>query len=66
MDHQNNAVKGGLQMDHQNNQETKPKDYSTPKLITYGNLLEITAFAVKKSPVTDNNTTMPKGKSPVT
>ena len=53
-------------MDRQNNEETKPKEYSTPKLITYGNLLEITGFAVKKEGVFDGHKSKPMGKSPAT
>jgi len=47
-------------MDHQNNQQTKLKEYSTPKLITYGNLLEITGFAAIKSGRLDGGTGMMK------
>ena len=53
-------------MDRQNNEETKRKEYCAAKLITYGNLLEITAFAVKKQGVADGGSMMPKGKSPAT
>jgi len=53
-------------MDRKNNEETKPKEYCTPKLITYGNLLEITGFAVKKEGIFDGARGRPMGKSPVT
>jgi len=43
-------------MDHQNNEQTKLKEYSTPKLITYGNLLEITGFAAIKTGKADGGT----------
>jgi len=50
------AAKGGFQMNHQNNQQTKLKEYITPKLITYGNLLEITGFAAIKTGRPDGGT----------
>jgi hypothetical protein len=34
--------KGGASMVHQTNEETKRKEYSVPKLITYGDIVEIT------------------------
>jgi hypothetical protein len=42
-------------MVHQRNEETKRKEYSAPKLITYGDIVEITRDTLHVTGMTDGS-----------